>query len=46
MWAVIRLCCYAMIDKTLFNELNRYAELLYKRFTEEFYPVRQLSFLA
>jgi hypothetical protein len=27
-------------------ELNRYAELLYKRLTEGFYPARQLSFLA
>jgi len=27
-------------------ELNRYAELLYKRLTEEFYPARQFSFLA
>ena len=27
-------------------ELNRYAELLYKRLAEEFYPARQLSFLA
>lgn len=46
MQAVIRLCYYAMIDKTLFNELNRYAELLYKRLTEEFYPASRLSFLA
>ena len=27
-------------------ELNRYAEVLYKRLTEDFYPARQLSFLA
>ena len=33
-------------NSTIVLELNRYAELLYKRLTEEFYPARQLSFLA
>ena len=35
-----------MAECSLCYELNRYAELLYKRLTEEFYPARQLSFLA
>ena len=34
------------VEFTLLVELNRYAELLYKRLTEEFYPARQSSFLA